>query len=203
MARRGIPAAVMRRLERAGLLLQADDQLPSIAGLVAGEAVRGSWWAHPRAHEIYDVCVALDHRDDVVRVKLLKGKVTHVARALWPALVRVGLARSPWQRRGLKRDAQALLRRVSRAGELRTDGMRWRGERKPGAVVRDLESRLLLFSDEIHTNHGRHAKSLMSWELFCERRGVTPLAPSCVAEHVLEEAALRLHPLAPATLPWR
>jgi hypothetical protein len=79
-----IPKTVSEHLERAGLLLQADGELPSVASLVAGEAIRGSWWSHPRAHAIYDVCVTLGEREDLVSVKLLKGKVTHVAGRFGP-----------------------------------------------------------------------------------------------------------------------
>jgi hypothetical protein len=34
-------------LREHGLLLQSDIALPNVAALVAGETVRGSWWAHP------------------------------------------------------------------------------------------------------------------------------------------------------------
>ena len=198
-----IPAPVTRTLEQAGLLLQADAELPSIASLVAGEPIRGSWWAHPLAHEIYDVCVAVDHRDDVVTVKLLKGKVTHVARPLWPALVTIGLERSPWQRRGLKTDARRLLGRVSRENEVRLDQLGWRGKRKQGVVARELEARLLVFSEEFHTEQGRHTKSLVDWNLFRRRCRLSPMASLEAAERVLEEAALQLDVRAPGALPWR
>ncbi|MEE9255391.1 MAG: hypothetical protein V3U43_10670 [Pseudomonadales bacterium] len=198
-----IPVSVTRTLEQASLLLEADAELPSIASLVAGEPIRGSWWAHPLAHEIYDVCVAVDHRDDVVTVKLLKGKVTHVARALWPALLTVGLQRAPWQSRGLNADAQTLLRRVSREGETRLDQIRWRGKRKPGVVARELEARLLVFSEEFHTEQGRHAKSLVDWNLFRRRHRLAPMASLDAAQRVLEDAAMRLDARAPGALPWR
>lgn len=198
-----VPKTVSEHLERAGLLLQADGELPSVASLVAGEAIRGSWWSHPRAHAIYDVCVALGEREDLVSVKLLKGKVTHVARTLWPALVTIGEARAPWQTRGLKGDAAALLRRVAREGELRMDQMSWRGKRKPGNVARELEARLLVFSEEFHTDAGRHAKSLMDWRSFGHRHRLSPLSSLSAAEEVLETAAARLDPDAVRALPWR
>lgn len=36
---------VWQTLEHYSLLLEADAQLPSLASIVAGEPVRGSWWA--------------------------------------------------------------------------------------------------------------------------------------------------------------
>ena len=37
---------VERELERIGLLLEHDKELPSVTLLVAGEPIRGSWWGH-------------------------------------------------------------------------------------------------------------------------------------------------------------
>ena len=198
-----IPGAVTRAIEHAGMLLEADAELPSIASLVVGEAIRGSWWAHPRANEIYDICVALDDREDLITIKLLKGKVTRVARPLWPALFTIARARAPWQRRRLKPDAARLLRRVTREGELRLDGISWRGKRKPGAVARELEARLLVLSEEVHTEQGHHTKSLLDWELFGRRHALSPLTSVDAAEHLVEEAAQRLDPRALKALPWR
>ena len=46
---------VLSSLESFGLLLVSDRAFPSVAGLVAGEPVRGSWWSHPMAHTIFAV----------------------------------------------------------------------------------------------------------------------------------------------------
>ena len=81
---------VMAVLINYGMLLQsARGPVPNVAELVAGERIRGSWWAHPKSHDIFDALNALDASPDVVRLKLLNGKVTLVHRRLWPALVRV------------------------------------------------------------------------------------------------------------------
>ena len=48
------------------LLLRNHAELPNLCRLVAGERVRGSWWAHPRAQEIFQVYDALeDHPDEL------------------------------------------------------------------------------------------------------------------------------------------
>jgi hypothetical protein len=73
-----------------GMLLQsARGPIPNIAELVAGEPVAGSWWGHPRNHQIFDALQALNESPDVVRLRLVRGKVTLVHRRLWPALVRI------------------------------------------------------------------------------------------------------------------
>ena len=53
-------------LKKYGLLLLNDSALPNLCRLVAGERVRGSWWAHPRAQEIFQVYDALENHADVL-----------------------------------------------------------------------------------------------------------------------------------------
>ena len=72
-----------------GVILEAaQGPVPSLAELVAGEPVRGSWWSHPKGREIFAVTRAIRDSDDVLVCRLVKGKVTFVHRRLWPALVR-------------------------------------------------------------------------------------------------------------------
>ena len=81
---------VMTVLVEHGMLLQsAKGPVPNVADLVAGEPVKGSWWGHPAGHEIFAALNELDESSDVVRLRLIKGKVTLVHRRLWPALVRL------------------------------------------------------------------------------------------------------------------
>jgi len=73
-----------------GMLLQsAKGPLPNVAELVAGEPIKGSWWGHPAGGAIFAALNVLAESPDVVRTRLVKGKVTLVHRRLWPALVRV------------------------------------------------------------------------------------------------------------------
>jgi hypothetical protein len=79
---------LLARLEAEGVLLEsARGPVPSVAELVVGEPIRGSWWAHPGSHQIFDRINELADHPDVVRTRLLGGKVTLVHRRLWPALV--------------------------------------------------------------------------------------------------------------------
>jgi hypothetical protein len=76
-------------VEEGMLLESARGPIPNCAELVAGEPIRGSWWAHPAAHQIFDVINALDDSSDVARLRLINGKITLVHRRVWPALSRL------------------------------------------------------------------------------------------------------------------
>lgn len=89
------PLDPMAALVEHGVLLQsARGPVPNVAELVAGEPIRGSWWGHPAHERIFTALNELADSPDVVRTRLVGGKVTLVHRRLWPALVRVG-ARFP------------------------------------------------------------------------------------------------------------
>ena len=76
-------------LERGVLLESARGPIANVAELVAGEPITGSWWSHPASHAIFDVINQLAGSPDVVRLRLVNGKVTLVHRRVWPALVRI------------------------------------------------------------------------------------------------------------------
>ncbi len=73
-----------------GIVLEsAAGPVPTLSVAIAGEPIRGSWWSHPRSHEIFELTRAIRGREDVLVCRLVNGKVTFVHRRLWPALVRV------------------------------------------------------------------------------------------------------------------
>jgi len=63
--------------------------VPSLAEAIAGAPIRGSWWAHPKANDIFLCSRAIRKSADVLVCRLVGGKVTYVHRRLWPALVRL------------------------------------------------------------------------------------------------------------------
>lgn len=179
--------SVAARARELGLLLLTDKSLPSVAGLVAGAPVRGSWWSHPKGHEIWSVVEQLSDHPDFVVTKLVSGKVTFVHRKLWPALLAVATAREPWQVRALSPAARRLLRRVEGEESVRVSG-------RPAS---ELETRLLVHAEQVHTSSGRHEKLLESWEHWAKRlkfkgRTLTPAE----AKRQLEAAS------GGAKLPW-
>lgn len=211
-------------LGRCGLVLLSDARLASVASLVAGAPVRGSWWGHRRGHAIWRVAFRLRHHPDVTDVKLVSGKVTYVHRNLWPALVAVGSAGESWQRAGMTRAARGLLATVRRKGEVRTDRLaRPRGGKRKavgeapqtgaprlrsgqaGQDARELEVRLLVHSEEVHTETGAHAKRLETWEHWAKRVGFPGKKMAAVrAKKELEQAvkALSAGSGARGQLPW-
>ena len=187
-------AELLLELCERGLLLAADATLPSVATIVAGEPVHGSWWAHPKSHAIFAALSALARHPDAIAIPLISGKVTVVHRRLWPALLAVAEAREPWQTKGLSPKARALLRRVDTAGERQTSG----------DAVRELERRLLVKTEQIHTERGSHAKVVERWDRWARRASVAPLKDVAAARRAIEEAADALaSPRAVRpTLPW-
>jgi hypothetical protein len=115
-----------------------------LASLIAGEPIRGSWWAHPRGHDIVHALGALDDHPDILLVKLIEGKQTLVHRRLWPALNRIQLERSLWP--PVSAEAAALLENVRRLGRAPGGG-------KPRL---ELERALLVIGEEEHTASGAH-----------------------------------------------
>ena len=77
-------------VERHGIVLQAaHGPLPNLAEAIAGRAISGSWWGHPKGKEIFRAVRAICENPDVLVCKLVDGKITYVHRRLWPALIRL------------------------------------------------------------------------------------------------------------------
>ena len=81
---------LMAVLVEHGMLLEsARGPLPNVAELVADQPIRGSWWGHRSSHAIFHALNDLADSPDVVRTRLVNGRVTLIHRRLWPALVRL------------------------------------------------------------------------------------------------------------------
>jgi hypothetical protein len=188
--------ALLSRLREFDLLLDTDPKFPNVTALLAGETVRGSWWAHPKAHEMYRVASELRADPDVLAIKLVSGKITFIHRPLWMAVFAIGMAREPWQMRGLSKDAAALLRNADKEGKLMSSG----------DAVRELEARLLLHAQSVHTERGFHRKEVRSWKAWADsaRLGPVALTPE-EAKAQLESVVARLNKQfgARGTLPWQ
>jgi hypothetical protein len=200
---------LLAALDRDGVLLLSDAALPSIASLVAGGPVRGSWWGHARGGEIFRLVNQLADDDDVLVAKLIAGKVTFVHRRLWPAMVAVGQARDAWQMDGLSPSALVLLRMVDETGRLAWDDV---PPFLPPAgqaardTVRDVEMRLLIHTVEVHTESGAHARNLETWPAWAASRGLTPPFPDAAEARARVDAlvsGLNERYGAAARLPWQ
>ncbi|PYI94231.1 MAG: hypothetical protein DME97_01845 [Verrucomicrobia bacterium] len=73
-----------------GIVLEsARGPAPSLAAAIAGEPIRGSWWKHRKASQIFRCTRAVRASKEVLVCRLLGGKVTYVHRSLWPAAVKL------------------------------------------------------------------------------------------------------------------
>ena len=197
----------LQTLRRLGLLLETDARLPSVASLIAGEPISGSWWGHARAHEIFAALEQFDDHRDVLFTKLISGKVTLVHRKLWPEIFALGTARAPWQLQSLSRSAVNLLEMIDKQGSLRTDAIAWAksAAAKPGEAARELEKMLLVHAVQIHTETGAHAKLLETWEAWAKRIKFKAAAmPAVNAQTKIGEKVRKLNDQfgARARLPW-
>ena len=189
-----------------GLLLESDQKLPSVCGLITGEPLRGSWWSHPQAQTIFRINERLADHEDVLITKLISGKITFVHFSLWSELFTIGTAREPWQTAGLSTGAKRLLKSVDQRGSLRTDQLIFSKSFKPGELARELEKRLLVQSEEFHTESGAHAKLLQTWQHWANRLGFQPKEIALTsAKSDLEETIRKLNEEygARAVLPWQ
>jgi hypothetical protein len=85
-----IPKQAMAFVKANGVVLESGrGPVPNLAEAIAGEPIRGSWWAHPKAKTIYVCSRAIRESADVMVCRLVGGKVTYVHRRVWPALVRL------------------------------------------------------------------------------------------------------------------
>jgi hypothetical protein len=179
---------VFLQLETFGLLLLSDSSLPNVATLVAGEKVSGSWWSHKAAQRIFVVSETLEDHADVLLLKLVSNKVTFVHRELWGRIYSIGVAREDWQLKKLSAVAKRLLKELDAKGWLQTNKLGKEFGPKPGETARELESRLLLHSNQIHTESGAHAKVIESWDTWADRAGFRAKAKSpAAARRFLEQ----------------
>jgi hypothetical protein len=80
----------LRFVEEQGIVLEsARGAVPNLASTVAGETIRGSYWRHPKTHEIFRCIRAVRASPDVLVCRLVEGTITYVHRRLWPALAKL------------------------------------------------------------------------------------------------------------------
>jgi hypothetical protein len=196
---------VFAQLQDEKLLLLSDVDFPNVTGLITGERVRGSWWSHKRAQDIFVVSEMLEDHPDVMTVKLLSGKVTFVYRELWNRIYSIGVAREEWQMNKLSANAGKLLKLLAEAGSIQTSKIANQLKPKPGEAVRELELRLLVYAQQIHGESGAHVKIVETWPAWAKRIGFRARSTSATtARRFLEEHVARINNKheAAARLPW-
>jgi len=71
------------------VLVSAKGAAPRLTEAIAGEPIKGSWWAHPKSHQIFAILQQLEDSPDILVCRFLAGRVTFVHRRLWPAIVKL------------------------------------------------------------------------------------------------------------------
>jgi hypothetical protein len=146
---------------------------------------------------------------DVLITKLVSKRITYVHRRLWPAIVAVGSARQDWQLSGLSPGARDLLALVDETGRIQTDRIRMKrrlNKKTLADAARELETRLLVHSKEIHTESGTHAKVLQTWQFWVEEAGIAgkKMLPGEAKRKLVKVLAdLNSRFDAEGSLPWR
>ena len=73
-----------------GLILESAKGLePSLAEQIAGQPIKGSWWGHPKGHQIYELTQKVRESKAVLICTLAQGRITYIHRRLWPFFVRL------------------------------------------------------------------------------------------------------------------
>ncbi len=84
------PRQAMNFIRYHGVVLEAArGNESSLADRVAGEVIRGSWWAHPKSHAIYELTQRVHDSRAVLTCTLAKGRITYIHLRLWPAFIRL------------------------------------------------------------------------------------------------------------------
>jgi len=82
--------AAMSFVRKHGVVLQSGKgSAPRLTEAIAGEPIKGSWWAHPKSHQIFAILQRLDDSPDILVCRFLGGRVTYIHRRLWPAIVKL------------------------------------------------------------------------------------------------------------------
>jgi hypothetical protein len=84
------PDQALRFVRYYGVALEsARGKEPSLAERVAGDPIRGSWWSHPKGHQIFEITQKLRDSRTILVCGLADGRITYIHRRLWPYFIRL------------------------------------------------------------------------------------------------------------------
>jgi hypothetical protein len=174
-------AKIENHLREHGLLMVMSNDVPSYVTLITEESVKGSWWGHPKGNFIYNSLNVYLDKPDILAVKLLDKKLTLVCKDHWDALFAAANSKEEWQTRGLSAAHLDLLNKVQDQETVRTDEISSRYSiTELGKLASKLEERLLIYSESVHTDSGKHARQLMTWTELMKHRSYSPRSFSAV-----------------------
>ncbi|HEY2464905.1 MAG TPA: hypothetical protein VGI32_12685 [Steroidobacteraceae bacterium] len=95
------------------VLVSAKGPAARLTEAIAGEPIKGSWWAHAKSHQIFAVLQKLEDSPEILVCRFIAGRVTFVHRRLWPAIVRLANRFHPEQLARIRQEHTASGKHVS------------------------------------------------------------------------------------------
>jgi hypothetical protein len=181
---------VERAIAEHGLLLLQDKTALDVVSMLAGEKLSTSWWGHAAGQKIFACLERLDDDPGVLATRLVAGKITYLHRRLWPAFLAIAQSRASWQMNGLSAQASRMLESVKKAGL-----------RATGPAAKELQERLLVHAEQVHTEKGRHETQLETWSRAQKTRDVVAVTDLAAARAAIEAAVLAIG-ASVSSLPW-
>ena len=84
------PRQALAFVRKHGIVLaSAKGPIVNLAQAIAGEPIKGSWWAHAKGHDIFALFQKIEASPDILVCRAVVGKITFVHHRVWPALVRL------------------------------------------------------------------------------------------------------------------
>lgn len=155
---------------------------------------------------MYNLSNELMDAIDILALKLINKKITFLSQTHWSEVVAAGREKAPWQMVKLTPAHRNVLDLVDSAGCLQADDLRFKKSvAEVGKIGSKLEERLLIFSESVHTESGKHIRVLKSWDhLLRERKfkakKITPEKAMQSLESLADELKSRYQ--AKVKLPW-
>jgi hypothetical protein len=156
---------VYSEFKKHGLLLLSDPELPSLVTLIAGEPVKGTWWGHAKGNLMYNLSQELEDDSEILVIKLINKKITYIHKRHWNALFSIVLEKSDWQTKGLKPEHKSLLQTIQKKKTVRADDASFKkSPTEIGKLAAKLEEKLVVCSQSIHSESGKHIRQMKTWE---------------------------------------
>ena len=109
------PAAALAFVEEHGIVLaSAKGSAPRLTEAIAGEPIKGSWWAHSQSRLIFAILSQVTDSPQILVCRMIDGKITLVHRRLWPAMARLAARLGPERIARVDEEHTASGRHVSR-----------------------------------------------------------------------------------------
>ena len=113
---------------------------------------------------MFNVSQNFEDQDGVLVVKLVNKKVTYLHRDHWSALFTLATYQPESRTKGLKKAHLDLLELVQTKNSVRVDDPSLKMKpAEAGKLTNKLEEKMLVYSQSIHTDSGKHVRVLKTW----------------------------------------